>query len=389
MLQIEVTSRCNLPGCIMCPRTAFSDRWQNQDMSWQTFENLSRSFNRFDMIYMSGWGEPLMHPRIWDMVALAKESGKKVGFTTNGLLINDTVRKKLLDLVDVIGISVDGVTARTYQKIRPGSEFKQVIENIRQLIELKRRKRQSTPEVGILFMKMKPNIHELVPMIELSAELGVDIVIATNLDYLAKPLDDSLRAFSDGEVPEEYKSITQKADEVAKKLSITFRDYPLAPRGDVVSCEALPLETLCVSWQGHLSPCVYLCLPVQGKFRRIYYGEEFDCENLFFGNINQVDLKALLRDKRYQDFLSYFSSRKGAFQRYSNKYGYSVYYAFSESRSDFEIASDGITDLESAAEWLDGIRRPGAGEPSDEITTISKGFPFPPECHTCYKRFGL
>jgi len=77
-------------------------------MSWKTFENLSRSFNRFDMIYLSGWGEPLVHPRIWDMVTLVKENGKKVGFTTNGLLIDDTAREKLLSLVDVIGISVDG-----------------------------------------------------------------------------------------------------------------------------------------------------------------------------------------------------------------------------------------------------------------------------------------
>jgi len=373
----------------MCPRTAFSDRWQSQDMSWQTFENLSRSFNRFDMIYMSGWGEPLVHPRIWDMVALAKENGNKVGFTTNGLLIDDMARQKLLGLVDVIGISVEGATAKTYEKMRPGSRFELVIENIRQLIELKRRKRQSTPEVGILFMKMKPNIYELVPMVELGAELGVDKVVATNLDYLAKPLDDSLKAFSEGEVPEEYKSITQKAIEEAKKLSITFRDYPLAPRGDVVSCEALPLETLCVSWQGNLSPCVYLCLPVEGKFKRIYYGEEFDCENLFFGNTNQVDLEALWQDNRYQDFLSYFSSRKRAFQRYSSKYGYSVYYAFSESRSNLELANDGIIDLKSAAEWLDRIRQPGSVEPNDEIARISKGFPFPPECQTCYKRLGL
>jgi len=157
-LQIEVTSRCNLPGCIMCPRTAFPSRWQNQDMSWQTFENLSRLFNQFDMIYLSGWGEPLVHHRIWDMVALAKENRKKVGFTTNGLLINKTAREKLLGLVDIIGISVDGATASTYTKMRPGSEFTLVIENIRQLIELKRQRGQSTPEVGILFMKMKPDI---------------------------------------------------------------------------------------------------------------------------------------------------------------------------------------------------------------------------------------
>ena len=53
----------------------------------------------------------MVHPRIWDMVASVKENGKKVGFTTNGLLIDDMAREKLLGLVDIIGISVDGATA--------------------------------------------------------------------------------------------------------------------------------------------------------------------------------------------------------------------------------------------------------------------------------------
>ena len=74
-------------------------------------------------------------------------------------------------------------------------------------------------------MKMKINISELISIIKLGAELGVNKVVATNLDYLAKQYDDSLRIFNEGEVAEEYQTIVQQARDIAKGLSITFRDY--------------------------------------------------------------------------------------------------------------------------------------------------------------------
>ena len=39
------------------------------------------------------------------------------------------------------------------------------------------------------------------------AYFGVDKIVATNLDYLAKPLDESLRAFSDHKISENYFNI--------------------------------------------------------------------------------------------------------------------------------------------------------------------------------------
>jgi len=373
----------------MCPRTAFHNNWQNEDMTWHTFENLSRSFTRFNTIYLSGWGEPLIHPRIWDMVALAKKARKKVGFTTNGLLLNGTNLEKVLGLIDIIGISIDGASTETYGQIRPGSVFKEVIENVRQLIQLKQKRRQSKPKVSIVFMKMKLNISELISIIKLGAELGVNKVVATNLDYLAKPRDDSLRIFSEGEVAEEYQNIVRQARETAKRLSITFRDYPLAPRNDVVNCEASPLETLFVSWQGNYSPCVYLCLPINGKFKRIFYGKEYNCDNLSFGNVNQMSLAELWRDTKYQTFRGQFIKRKKAFEKYSSRFGYSVYHAYPESNSGSELRFDDTTSIRTAAEWLDRVEPQASREVENQIARISKEFPFPDECQTCYKRLGL
>ena len=81
--QIEVTTRCNLK-CVMCPVTVFADRWPARDMSWETFERIAQAFERVKWVPLQGWGEPLLHRRLFDMIERAKSAGCKVGFTTNG-----------------------------------------------------------------------------------------------------------------------------------------------------------------------------------------------------------------------------------------------------------------------------------------------------------------
>ena len=39
-LQVEVTSRCDLPGCLMCPRRAWPEHWLHHGATAETFERL-------------------------------------------------------------------------------------------------------------------------------------------------------------------------------------------------------------------------------------------------------------------------------------------------------------------------------------------------------------
>src|SRR3989339_592396 len=60
-LQVEVTTRCDLPGCLICPRRAWPERWLNHDLSWQKFERLIPALKLFTHVHLSDWGEPLLH----------------------------------------------------------------------------------------------------------------------------------------------------------------------------------------------------------------------------------------------------------------------------------------------------------------------------------------
>lgn len=79
-------------------------------------------------------GEPLIHENLFEMIELAKSSECLVGLTTNGMHLNRSNCRRMVDSgLDIIGVSIDGATKQTYESIRVGSTFEKLIDNIETL----------------------------------------------------------------------------------------------------------------------------------------------------------------------------------------------------------------------------------------------------------------
>jgi MoaA/NifB/PqqE/SkfB family radical SAM enzyme len=111
---------------------------------------------------LSGRGEALMHPKLFDMVEIAKTRGiLDVMFNTNGLLLTEEKTKALCETgVDLVIISVDGATKKTYESIRIGSNFETVKNNIEFLVRYRKEQMKKKPLIRLQFVRMKENIHE-------------------------------------------------------------------------------------------------------------------------------------------------------------------------------------------------------------------------------------
>ena len=84
VVQIEITSRCGT-GCVFCPHDALSQRWVDGDISLDMYRNyIAPHLDLFDLVYLQGWGEPMLHLGLWDMLSMAQQKGCRTGFTTNG-----------------------------------------------------------------------------------------------------------------------------------------------------------------------------------------------------------------------------------------------------------------------------------------------------------------
>ena len=80
---VEITNCCNL-ACSFCPKTKRALR----TMSAQEFDLvLSRLEGYVQYVYLHVMGEPLLHPELTTLFALAKARNMKICITTNGTLL--------------------------------------------------------------------------------------------------------------------------------------------------------------------------------------------------------------------------------------------------------------------------------------------------------------
>jgi len=362
IFQLEVTSKCNLK-CIMCPRVSIPRQWSSGNMSMDIFKRVSEYFHYSRVVYLSGWGEPLLHEKILDMIRLAKEAGCIVGFTTNGMLLTEHLSRELLKLkLDMLAFSIDGATPQTYESIRVGGKFDQLIENIKTLSMLKRKARSKKPEVIITFLMMKKNINELPSVVDLAHELMADRVVATNLDCVVKFLDEKLHIFSCNSPKRKFVEKIEEAKAKAENLKIPFYAYPVELRPTAV-CDADPLRNIFFTWDGMVAPCVYASLPIrQGFIPRIFCGKQYKIPRLSFGNIIREDLLDIWNKREYREFRRYFKIREGL---YNSKF--------------LEIMP-----------FEGGVELKGLGEEKHkELVNKIGALPLPKICETCYKAYGV
>jgi len=307
---IESTSRCNL-RCEMCPRYSYSQH--DGDLNFGLFLKISKYFKEIESIDLSGWGEPLLNYKICDMVKIAKSYKCKVGFTTNGMLLNpEIIRKLIINGIDYIDISLDGGTAQTYEKIRRGAVFEHLISNIKSISEIKRELATDKPFLTLTFCMMKQNIHELSEVIKIAKENCVSTVIAKNLDVLSnkKNLDEIIYSFSDNKATKisdhRIKMSIHESKNLAEKLGITLIVSSLKPN-EMNNCWANPLHTIFISYNGDVSFCCNLGHPVP---RVISSDKILPNTQKIYGNLKKQSMSEILSSSDYNIARNLFEKNK-------------------------------------------------------------------------------
>jgi len=160
---IEVINICNL-RCLMCPYEEMVEKKTRPrgKMSFSLFKKIIDEIAPFaELVYLHGLGEPFLHPQIFDFIKYAKSKGIRTGISTNAMLLDKAKSQKLLDSgIDYVVLAMDGATKKTYEKVRKGGNFEQVEKNIKQFLELKK-KRKKKPFTVIQFIALKENEKEV------------------------------------------------------------------------------------------------------------------------------------------------------------------------------------------------------------------------------------
>ncbi|MGE5249735.1 MAG: radical SAM/SPASM domain-containing protein [Bacteroidota bacterium] len=309
--QVEITSRC-ATGCLFCPHDALSDAWVEGDMRAETYrEYIVPHLELFDLVYLQGWGEPMLHPRLWEMLDISQKKGCRTGFTTNGARLEGEQNEKLLDMgVDLLSISFAGAAATIHESLRTHSDYDLLCANFESLANLRARRGCKKPWLELHFLMTRANLAELPAVVELAASLGADEVAATNLTYSPSLALDRSHVFGKEPLPE-HLEIIARARQTAERLKIPLRIYPLQTEPDTLVCDADPIHTVYINHCGEVCPCVYLGLSVRGSIPRYFQGEAHPFEPVSFGNVRDGFLQALYGETR-QHFLEPFNRRNAS-----------------------------------------------------------------------------
>ena len=297
-LYIEPTTRCNL-HCRTCMRNVWDA--SDGDMSMDTFHLLMDSLEdlyAIDRIVFTGFGEPLVHPHILEMIEAVRNRGVAVSLGSNGLLMDEQMSRALVSLgVDRLVISLDGFRPETYAGVR-GANLATVLDNIRGLNEAKSRLGSLHPALGIEFVALRSNIGELAEITGIASHLNASRVLVSNVLAYTKEMSDEILYGYEPRAPLSASGWPVRADAWVMWGTL---DLPRMHWGAERRCRFVQDRSTVVGWDGAVSPCYALAhgygyLAVDGKGKQV--------SRYVLGNVGQSPLPEIWMSEEYVRFRS-------------------------------------------------------------------------------------
>jgi MoaA/NifB/PqqE/SkfB family radical SAM enzyme len=310
---IEPTNTCNL----LC-RTCVRNQWDEKlgRMSARTFEHIMASLAVVPLpltVFFGGFGEPLSHPHIADMVRRAKGLGATVEMISNGTLLTEEAARRLIDAgLDVLWVSLDGATPESYTDVRLGAALPSVLDNLERFRAL-RPEPNKKPELGIAFVAMKRNIGDLPALLRLGRRLGVSrYSVSGVLPHTPEMTHDALyeRSLGDavttGSVWAPHISLPRlDMDDATREafLGVLRSGRNITLGGASLNegknrCPFIEKGAVAIGWNGEVSPC----LPLLHDHTTMLSKRQRLARHHSVGNINRTPLAEMWLAPEYLDF---------------------------------------------------------------------------------------
>jgi radical SAM protein with 4Fe4S-binding SPASM domain len=254
---IDPINVCNL-RCPLCPtgRGVLA-----RPRGRMTLEDLERIVDEIApyayRIELYNWGEPLLHPHIFEMIHYVSQKRIMVGLSSNLNRLDAEMARRLIESgLSQLVVSIDGATQETYAAYRRRGQLERVLHNLELLLETRRALNSRTPFVIWRTLVGKHNSREIQSIREMAYEMGVDSFTTGAL-------------FIDTRDPEQ---VEQWLPQDAAYTPYDLESEAIENRWD---CRDL-WESMVINWDGGVAPCWWLHDP------------EFDFGNLSHQTVRQT-----------------------------------------------------------------------------------------------------
>lgn len=256
-LDLELASICDL-ACPHCFRQSIPtpDKIMSKNLAFKLIDQASA----LDVPSMKfNWrGEPLLNPRTPEIIEYAKKKGVlETIINTNATMLNEKMSKKIINSgLDLMIYSFDGGTKKSYEKMRPGrfkeNSFKQIIQNIKNFAELKKKDKSIFPRTKIQMVLTKETRTEVKSFFNIFKDCVDDVSLKQyserggNIEEISKESRDKIS-----------QKLKNKISNLKKDTSFMIdSDDNIFLSNQRLPCEQ-PFQRLLVTYDGKVSMCCY------------------------------------------------------------------------------------------------------------------------------------
>ena len=266
--EIDTTNICQLK-CPLCHTGKGTIHRDQGVMDFGLFTNvIDQIKNSCIWLTLYSWGEPFLNQRIHEYIEYAhkKKIATIISSNLNKPLTPEMAEQVVKSGLDVMIVSLDGVTQDVYEVYRVSGHLDRVLDNLRLLNQKKRELGSNTPHIEWQFIVMRQNEHQLDEARSLASTLGVDSLVFKKVDF---PHGENDPAEADKWLPRQHPEYL-RADPF-------FKAY----QEDGQVCWRL-WRSAVINWDGGFAPCCYLTDKIQD-----------------FGDVNESSVKEIWNNASY------------------------------------------------------------------------------------------
>lgn len=254
LLTIEPTSACNL-RCPLCPTGREALGRDTCSMPLETFKKCIDELGPYLMeIGVANYGEPMLNPHIFDMIAYAKTAGPTVFMASNAHFLDEDSARRLVESgLDRVWISFDGTDQETFERYRVRGDLGRVIAGVKTLLEQRKALGRTNPYVELQFLVMRHNEHQMEAFRDMAESIGAD-------GFVTKPVSFNVADWDDEDTRRTFGEFfpTNEAFQVYRREG----DDWLWKRDELDFCTA-PWRAITILADGSIVPC---CRDPHGQY---------------------------------------------------------------------------------------------------------------------------
>jgi len=219
---------CNL-RCPFCPQAlGKTPDWRMEEPIYR--QVLEELYPAAEIVQLSAIGEPMMTPHLPEKLADMERFGVKLEMVTNATLMKgDPLLARMARIMGLLTVSIDGATKATYDALRVGADFDEVLANLRAYNRHRHalpKERQAPLHFNTILMKR--TLAELPDFLKLAKDLDAQHVTVMHMVHMPNT-EESMRDEMLGgsrEWKQRTNDVLAKAGEVARQLQLSVNLPP-------------------------------------------------------------------------------------------------------------------------------------------------------------------